>query len=95
MRPVSSQQSYGSQVVRDGLVDPFCAPVHAPHSPFRRYQRAEYQLWYYFFYMIQGLRDFFESYYQDKIEIGVGAYPKFEKLHFWHLLWMPFTKAVK
>ena len=32
---------------------------------------------------------------QEKIKIGVGAYPKPEKLHFQHLLVMPFTKAVR
>ena len=32
---------------------------------------------------------------QEKIIIGVGAYPKVEKLHFWHLLLMPFTRAVR
>jgi sterol desaturase/sphingolipid hydroxylase (fatty acid hydroxylase superfamily) len=32
---------------------------------------------------------------QDKIRIGVGAYRKPERLHFPHLLIMPFTKPIK
>ncbi|HHC24323.1 MAG TPA: sterol desaturase family protein [Desulfobacterales bacterium] len=32
---------------------------------------------------------------QDHIRIGVGAYPKQEKLNFHHLIVMPFTKPVK
>ena len=32
---------------------------------------------------------------QDKIRIGVGAYPKQDQLNFHHLLMMPFTRPIK